>query len=1081
MKKIITFIIVVAFAVNSAGQGYALRPMASAKKMETSIKNRLTTIREVWEQLRKVDRALIVVKYFDDIEYIIAALLSDAENEISESDTEFSRTLGVARKCLILTLENIKKEDHPDKYVRLQVLNDRLVTLFDQANEALEATWALDSTDDSEVEYGLEGEIEQRYYPEQDNEFLRYFDQEDHNVEKTSSAGVVKRIHIQEFMLDSEKSDSIQYGEIGAALDRVAREYGFLESERHTLDFLAQEAIINAFRYGNGGKFTINIIEERDGRIGLELVIHDRDGKLTKSPEEIRRESERRYPSAGRGFRSYGIIADGATIEPFEGKKWTRHGWPEFDLAGESSVEEGVRITLIVYSRDRYGNHVKLPGRLSSLSAKTSSAGNTKTSFGFISDMTKDELYDSGIAKLVIGAPLWPGWDDNYWDGRDRDAMVLYEDNVPVGVYSFVFLEEHKVHADGVFINTEGRGKGFGQLLRNELLQHLKRKGITEFLIGGNGANSISEDKGAQRFHEILKGKIGVKVYRNSEGLINAVTINPQEFLLTKTSSAGLSRVLLNNISTGIKFSKGGKTVVVPYEILERLKASVALARRLKVELSYDLVVKDGVVFDIYCPQKEEEVAVLTTKLSDAIIKNSSDYHVHVYIRLIELFSDARTILGFDDPDDNIYTPEEMARFILSDLTKLRDKMQEYKVSFRLFSPVLNQYIDFDSNDIQEIIEMLGGAGDAFVARAMEIATHFMGMSYIATKWVGMFSTKPTGSILKEAEIDYDEIITIHNHPNGYPSPPSTICTDPGNNIGIGDVFQYDFFSAEISGLILDSKDGDELFLLYEEDDSNRQQYFYMFSKFWLQGKSILDDLRKVSMSPSLASAPKSSSAGTEAVPAEIYMLETYIDIQRYQHRRQLQALFYAIFSKLKESRITQERVAELFKAREEEIFSMISLLHKGEIRTAVLDGNIEDLMQLTWCGASTCGECNKIKNLLLLAARDAGFDAGPRGKDIFAASVNNKAHTYIVIAEEDGNIAVDIASGAFIHENLASIVVSDADTYKRRIDDAVLQAAMKKDPDFEVELKRLEVITAIVSEELFIELSNTSSIDSAA
>ena len=149
-----------------------------------------------------------------------------------------------------------------------------------------------------------------------------------------------------------------------------------------------------------------------------------------------------------------------------------------------------------------------------------------KPRYEFISNLTEDEVYDSGLAKLIIKSNFWPGWAPSVWDGREIDALVAYHGEKPVAVCSFIKMDENNVQDNGIYVLKRFRRQGIGSLLREELISYLRRTGYKTLTIGGKKHNRIKTDDKAQEFHEVLAEKKGVKVSREDSGVIEKVTID---------------------------------------------------------------------------------------------------------------------------------------------------------------------------------------------------------------------------------------------------------------------------------------------------------------------------------------------------------------------------------------------------------------------------------------------------------------------------------------------------------------------------------------------------------------------------
>ena len=317
----------------------------------------------------------------------------------------------------------------------------------------------------------------------------------------------------------------------------------------------------------------------------------------------------------------------------------------------------------------------------------------------------------------------------------------------------------------------------------------------------------------------------------------------------------GYRPVILQNIQGDVTFQKDGKKIVFPRDLLLQLKDAVALARRLEVELNYTFREENGVIVSIECPTKEEEIAVVTTGLDDSTRLNNPDYHIYTSALLAAVVHSIRN-LAITPPDQ--LEQKDISR-ALSALANLQKRMQEYRTTVRIYSPK-HGHISLDEAGVGDLLNGINRCETVEQLLTLFQEYHslfFKELKYCATEWIGCseladyVSKYDRGLEVKQKPIDTtSNLISAHNHPNGMPTPPSAIRGSAGREIG--DVFMPGFFDGGVSGLILDTSTGDELFLLYEQDDSGKEAYFNMFSKFWRERRDIVPDLRAVAMKAGL-------------------------------------------------------------------------------------------------------------------------------------------------------------------------------------------------------------------------------------
>jgi hypothetical protein len=210
------------------------------------------------------------------------------------------------------------------------------------------------------------------------------------------------------------------------------------------------------------------------------------------------------------------------------------------------------------------------------------------------------------------------------------------------------------------------------------------------------------------------------------------------------------------------------------------------------------------------------------------------------------LWNVARSLLdeaGFShSPSD-----ESIGNFIQK-AKNLASLMRGSKATLNMYLNSTGNRVVYEPDDFEGFI-----TGDASQGDIISFAEDIIGISSVATDWWGMHHL--TGSDLEETPT-----IRIHNHPTGVPSPPSAIRDTQGHLSG--DITLPGFFGGVISGLVLDTDRGEELFFLYEEDRSNAGAYIDMFRKFWKSRQDITGDLRQIAMQAYQGTKP--SSAGLD-------------------------------------------------------------------------------------------------------------------------------------------------------------------------------------------------------------------------
>ena len=307
------------------------------------------------------------------------------------------------------------------------------------------------------------------------------------------------------------------------------------------------------------------------------------------------------------------------------------------------------------------------------------------------------------------------------------------------------------------------------------------------------------------------------------------------------SDSSLVGRVILNNIENDISFVKEEEKVIFPKAMLERLKKMAELRRRLRVELEATCTVKDGVVADVSFPEDPNRIAILTADLPSKEILNTTEYFTYNAAAMALL----RHRFKYIDMTKPSLTQEEKVALGPA-ISTLVNKMKEYHATINLYIPSRGKRVNWSFNDSSGLT-------------IQEIAEALRNIDHMATKWTTCKDLEEYGftdGVWRGIDPDYTDRskIRIHSHPLNCPSPPSAINLEGRTT---GDIYMPYFFSGVKNGLILDTEDGDELFILCEPDTRNEAEYLRMFRKFWGRQQSILEDLRHVAMKPNYGARPQ--------------------------------------------------------------------------------------------------------------------------------------------------------------------------------------------------------------------------------
>lgn len=291
--------------------------------------------------------------------------------------------------------------------------------------------------------------------------------------------------------------------------------------------------------------------------------------------------------------------------------------------------------------------------------------------------------------------------------------------------------------------------------------------------------------------------------------------------------------VLLTEINGNVVFLKNSERIIFSAGVLAELKNMLALAREMKVELSAQLKLTHGVVSEISYPDDKNKIAVLTADLPSSQILNTSEYFSYP----AAVCANLRHFFLTNDLSKGM-TKELKSKFLKA-YKIFFQYFSQYKASLRVYIPSIRKRVELNPGTLSEM-----NFNDLYSA--------MVNLQYIATEWIGCKNLDHYSferneiKDLGDEEVSNSTEIHIHNHPNGYACLPSAIYYKGKES---GDIMIPGFFSGVKSGLILDTQDGDELFILYEPDATNKSIYHHLFREFWHGKQDIVEELRNVAMS----------------------------------------------------------------------------------------------------------------------------------------------------------------------------------------------------------------------------------------
>lgn len=388
----------------------------------------------------------------------------------------------------------------------------------------------------------------------------------------------------------------------------------------------------------------------------------------------------------------------------------------------------------------------------------------------------------------------------------------------------------------------------------------------------------IRKDIDWQDERSLKRAQVLVRRFQKKAGA-SSITKN----MSPKAASLG-SGIILGDDLTAIKFKRNNKEVTFATEAFDSLFSMVKLSRKLRVELEAECFVgEDGVVRYVHCPNDETKIAVVKTSLNPGVYMNNSEFYMGVWFLIGGL---KRIVRNHKNPEDakarkkksGIVFRRSRPRYILrsgaettdmkehflDSLGRLGDHFTRMRSWMEMYSQETASRIRIDQKFLRKI---MSECSEKTLDEIIEspFMRDIMNIETLATEW---WSTVDFGGGTGFDEVE-GEIIKIHNHPIGYPSPPSAILTADGPT---GDIYCGGFMEGEVSGLILDTRAGEELLLFYEPDSSNERKYRELFSRFWggREREGILPDLRNLAMQPEFSvDTTEASSLGAEEERAE--------------------------------------------------------------------------------------------------------------------------------------------------------------------------------------------------------------------
>ena len=165
------------------------------------------------------------------------------------------------------------------------------------------------------------------------------------------------------------------------------------------------------------------------------------------------------------------------------------------------------------------------------------------------------------------------------------------------------------------------------------------------------------------------------------------------------------------------------------------------------------------------------------------------------------------------------------------------------------------------------------------------------------------------------------------------------------------------------------------------------------------------------------------------------------LDNELLEKQKELKELFKETLSPLADNNITVARIKDLLGSREEEIFDLIRQIREILIKTTIIVDDVDYYVNLRLHEdiSPDSGLCFNLRNCLMSAMQD--IDLSPEPVDIPEGTENLRVHRYFTVEGNDGIIAIDIASGQFIPENIGRVGVELFSDYRERIEGAIFDS----------------------------------------
>ncbi len=258
--------------------------------------------------------------------------------------------------------------------------------------------------------------------------------------------------------------------------------------------------------------------------------------------------------------------------------------------------------------------------------------------------------------------------------------------------------------------------------------------------------------------------------------------------------------------------------IVFPPEISNELVDMTVLARKHNVELEAIVFLKEGKAVGVRYPKDDQKFAVVHSKSKiEREVTDTTNYFedatTHIY--RIQLYSKQ---IAEARARQDLTEVQSLENKIKNSLHELGEGLAQLNYDLKLFSVARSEWYHLDSAELLKIEDLAG---------VPELLTDLNNVQTAVSRWFGSH----TFFAAEEVIPDHDDYMTIHSHPNEVPAPPSAILRADGSRIG--DITTPGFFTGQVMGIIMDTPEGDHLFLFHEPDDTREEKYIEAYNWFW--------------------------------------------------------------------------------------------------------------------------------------------------------------------------------------------------------------------------------------------------------